>query len=263
MSKELHDFVDAAYGETAALRYNIFESRPSAFALQMAPKIYDFYLKSAMYPVNKSLLDVACGTGQFVSHFLDNDFEAVGLDKSNSMLHYAKENNSRHVAAGRCQFKISDSSNFELEEKFGLAVCTFNGLNHLANFDQVKGCLASVYQALIPGGYFVFDINTKLGLKKTVDTIDIVDTDDDIVIRKRVFDGKRVILNASGCFLHNGVWTRYKETIFKIIIDTQELKNSMLSDGWSSVTYTASDFVRPEEDPERDEVAYIVARKGK
>jgi len=261
MSKEIHDLQNEAYGETAALRYNIFESRPSGFALQMAPKIFDFYKKSTNWQDNKCLLDVACGTGQLVSYFLDHDFEAVGLDKSSSMLKYARGNNSKDVTNGRCHFKEIDSSNFQLEEKFGLAVCTFNGLNHLANFTQIEGSIASVFRALIPGGYFIFDINTALGLKNTVDTIDVIDTEEDIVIRKRIFDGKHVILNASGCFLHNNKWTRYKETIFKIIIDTQKLRKSMLNSGWSTVTYTTSDLTNPVEDPEAEQVAYVIARK--
>ncbi len=258
----LQDFSNAAYGETAALRYNIFESRSSGFAKRMAPVIHAFYKKTSTWNENHLLLDVACGTGQLASYFLENGFDVVGLDGSSHMLKYARANNAEYIATGRVQFLEGDAGNFNLEPKFGLVVCTFNGLNHLGSIEQVEGCLANVLRTLVPGGCFIFDINTQLGLKSVVETIGIEDTDEEIIVRKRIFDGKRVILNASGCFLNEGVWTRYRETIFKIIIDTKKLQQSMLDSGWSSVAYTAEDFITPIEDPEMEEVAYVVAYKG-
>jgi len=262
MRKALQDFRNEAYGETAALRYNIIESRPSGFAMQIAPKVYAFYQQTSTAQVNQRLLDVACGTGQLAAYFLDHGFEVVGIDRSTHMLKYARANNAKHVAIGKSQFNERDTSNFHFDSQFGLAVCTFNGLNHLASFGQVEGCLAGVFQALVPGGYFIFDINTRRGLKSVVETVDLYDTDEEIILRKRIFDGERVILYASGCFLHEGAWTRYRETIFKIIIDTKELRQSMLDNGWSSVTYTNDDLMSPIEDPEVEHVAYVVARKG-
>lgn len=262
MSKDLQDFRNEAYGETAALRYNVFESRPSGFAIRMAPKVHAFYQQASTGQVNQRLLDVACGTGQLAKYFLNIGFEVVGIDQSPHMLKYARANNGKHVASSQCQFNEWDLSNFHLDSQFGLAVCTFNGLNHLTSFGQVENCLSCVYRALVPGGYFIFDINTRRGLKSVVDTVDLYDTDEDIIMRKRIFDGERVILYASGCFLHNGAWIRYRETIFKIIIDTKELRQSMLDHGWSSVTYTTDDLMSPVEDPEVEQEAYVVARKA-
>ena len=262
MSAALQDFRKEAYGETAALRYNIFESRPSGFGLQIAPKVHAVYKQTSTGQVNQRLLDVACGTGQLAAYFLDHGFEVVGLDRSPHMLKFARTNNAKHVAIGQSQFIEQATSNFHFDPQFGLAVCTFNGLNHLASFGQVEGCLASVLQALVPGGYFIFDINTRRGLKRVVETVDIYDSDEEIILRKRIFDGERVILYASGCFQHEGAWIRYRETIFKIIIDTKELRQSMLENGWSSVTYTTDDLMSPVKDPEMEHVAYVVARKG-
>lgn len=261
MINKLKDFSSEAYGEIAALRYNIFESRPNGFARQIAPKILKFYGLTSSEHINRSILDVACGTGQLASYFLSRGFMVTGLDRSPFMLKYARENNFQYEASGQCEFNERDLSDFHLELKFGLAVCTFNGLNHLDSFKKVVDSLACIYDALVPGGYLIFDINTKSGLESTVNNLEIIDTEEDIVIRKRIFDGKRIILNASGCFLHDGEWIRYKETIFKIIIDTNTLRKAMFDIGWSSVTFTTSDFMSSVEDPETEEIAYIVAHK--
>lgn len=257
----LTDFSKAAYGETAALRYNIYESNPNGFAKKMAPKIEAFYKQTPLSSTNKKLLDIACGTGQLAAYFLEKGYEVTGLDLAPEMLKYAKLNNAKYIKNNKCIFHESDASSFSLNPDNGLAVSTFNGLNHLPDFKSVTKCLSNVYQSLVRGGYFVFDINTQLGLKKVVENFEVVDTDDELTVRKRIFDGNRVVLNASGCFKHEGIWHRYQETIFKIVIHTQELLDAMLKQGWSNVAFTKENLITPEMAPELNEIAYIVARK--
>jgi len=261
MKETLYDFNKEAYGESAALRYNIFESLPTGFANRIAPKISTFYQQNSAGKTKKALLDVACGTGQLSTYFLNRGFDVVGLDHSKYMLKYARSNNAEYVASGQAQFLGRDASHFQLERKFDLAVCTFNGMNHLNSMKQVESCLTSVHKALVPDGYFIFDINTEVGLKKVVEKMSIEDTDKEIIVRKRIFDGQRIILSASGCFLYNGTWIRYRETIFKIIIDTTKLQQYMLNNGWATVTYKADDLTCTIKDPEMENVLYVVARK--
>lgn len=263
MAESLQDFSNEAYGEISALRYNIFESRPSGFAMRAAPKILRFYQQTDIGQTNRLLLDVACGTGQLAAHFLDHGFQVVGLDSSIHMLRHARANNTQYIAQGRADFVEGDAGNFHFDQQFGLVVCTFNALNHLASFEEVKRSLASVHRVLAPGGYFLFDINTRRGLKETVESNELFDTDEEIIVRKRLFDGERVILYASGCFLYQGEWHRYRETIFKIIIDTEELKETLLDQGWSSVLFTSVDYMSPVDDPEAGNTAYVVACKGR
>ena len=262
MAEALQDFSNEAYGEISALRYNIFESRSSGFAMQAAPKILRFYQQTDIGKTNRHVLDVACGTGQLAAYFLDNGFQVVGLDSSADMLRHARDNNAQYIAQRQIEFVEGDASNFHFDQQFGLVVCTFNALNHLANFEEVKHCLACVYRVLAPGGYLIFDINTRRGLKETVESNELFDTDEEIIVRKRLYDGERVILYASGCFLYRGRWHRYRETIFKIIIDTEELRQSLLDQKWESTTFTSDDYLNPIDDPEAHNLAYMVACKA-
>ncbi len=261
MADTLQDFSHKAYGEVSALRYNIFESRSMGFAMQAAPKILRFYEQTGIGQANRRVLDVACGTGQLAAYFLDHGFQVVALDSSAHMLRHARDNNAQYISSGQVEFVERDAGDFHFNHQFGLVVCTFNALNHLANFEEVKRCLACVYRALAPGGYLLFDINTRRGLKETVESNELFDTDEEIIVRKRLYDGERVILYASGCFHYQGKWHRYRETIFKIIIDTEELQQSLLDQGWSSSTFTSDDYLNPIDDPEAHIVAYMVARK--
>ena len=263
MTDSLQDFSHKAYGETSALRYNIFESRSLGFAKRAAPKVLRFYQQTGIGQKNRNVLDVACGTGQLATYFLDHGFQDVGLDSSPYMLHYARDNNAHYITSGQAEFVEANAADFHFDQQFGLVVCTYNALNHLANYDEVKRCLASVYHVLAPGGYFLFDINTRRGLKETVESNELFDTDEEIIVRKRLYDGERVILYASGCFLHQKRWHRYRETIFKIIIDTDELRQSLLDQGWSSCVFTTDDYLNPIDDLESKSVAYVVAQKGR
>ncbi len=261
MEKALQDFSENAYGETAALRYNIFESKSDGFAMKMAPKINAFYQKTSLYKSNKKVLDVACGTGQLATYFLARGYHVTGLDLASHMVNHATANNAKYVENKQALFTATDASNFDLDPQFGLVVSTFNGMNHLQDFEAVEQSIANICKALVPGGYFVFDINTQLGLKRVIENTSVIDTEDEITLRKRFFNGNRVTLYASGCFKHNNIWHRYQETIYKIKIETKRLQESMLSNGWSSFAFTAEDLTTPVQDPENNEVAYIIAKK--
>ena len=264
MSDSTHgprDFLDQAYGVAAALRYSIFESRPDGFARRLAPKIRRIYEKTETGASNRDVLDLACGSGHLAAHFLEHGYRVVGLDRSPHMLAHAREACASYLNGGKALFLEGDASDFQLDRRFGLVVCTFNGLNHLASLAEVTECLRCIDRALAPGGYFVFDINTPLGLRETVDTTLVHDSDEEIIVRKRLFDGERVILYASGCFAHGGVWHRYRETIHKIVIDPEWLRHAMLDLGWSPVHYLDEDLAQPIADSNAGKVAYGVARK--
>ena len=262
MNNAPHDFDSEAYGTTAAMRYNIFESRPSGFARRLAPRIWRFYQNMCIGQDNNCLLDGGCGTGQLAGHFLAKGAQVVGLDRSPHMLKYARQNNTSYVVTGQARFVEGDASDFQFDQQFGLVVCTFNTLNHLDSFRGLERCLACVHRALAPGGYFLFDINTRRGLKKTVESNELLDTDEEIIVRKRFCDGDRVVLYASGCFYHEDRWHRYRETIFKIKICTEWLRQCLLDVGWTSCQFTQDDFLNPIEKPEAESVAYGVARKS-
>jgi len=87
------------------------------------------------------------------------------------------------------------------------------------------------------------------------------DTDEEIILRKRLYVGERVILYASGCFRHDETWHRYRETISKIAIDTEAFREALLDLGFDPVSYTTEDFVTADDDPEAGDIAYMVAQK--
>lgn len=249
------------YGEIAALRYNKFAGHPTGFARLAAPRIAAFYARHSIANINPSVLDLGCGTGQLASYLLDQGIPVTGIDISEHMLRYAVRNNAPHVATGSARFLVMDCTALSLSGSFGLTVATFNTLNHLPSHEHLRCCLSRVYQATAPGGYFLFDIDTRLGLQRTAEIAELSETREEATCRIRRFDGERVILYATGWFIADQRRYPYRETIAKTVIDTEALRSTMTSVGWASMSYTADDYCTPVANAEDGIRAYGVARR--
>ena len=262
MTHSISSTTDEAYGEIAALRYNEFEGRPTGFALRTAPHIAAFYANRSIPSIHPSVLDIGCGTGQLASYLLHRGIPVTGIDPSKHMIRHAVRNNAAHIAAGHARFLEMGGAALDLPASFGLAVATFNTLNHLTNHEELRRCLSRVYNAIAPGGYFLFDIDTRRGLQRTAEIAELSETCHETTFRIRRFDGARVILYATGWFICDGRRRRYRETVVKIVIDTEALRHTMAAIGWSSLHYTAHDYCTLVGNAEDGARAYGVAWKG-
>lgn len=104
-------------------------------------------------PTASSLLELGCGTGA-VLHGLSAVTSLAGMDISSNMLDIAR------TRLPGVEFIHGDISSFDLERKFDVIVCTYDVLNHLAEFDRWISCFACTGKHLVEGGLFIFDINT-------------------------------------------------------------------------------------------------------
>jgi SAM-dependent methyltransferase len=104
-------------------------------------------------PEATSLLELGCGTGSILAGLADYP-SLTGLDQSVAMLSVA----SQKVPSAR--LLQGDIRAFWLGERFDVVCCVFDTLNHLLNFDDWRSMFESVYDHLVPGGLFVFDVNT-------------------------------------------------------------------------------------------------------
>lgn len=100
------------------------------------------------------VLDLCCGTGQFVADLVARGFEVTGVDGSAEMLRRAR----RHAPHAR--FLCADARTFDAGTGFDLALSTFDSLNHIMELEGLEQTFARVHTALRPGGRFAFDLNT-------------------------------------------------------------------------------------------------------
>ncbi len=253
-----------AYNRTFPRAYNRFWS---AFANEHAPRILDFYERVGVGdgPADRQVLDVCCGTGQLAERFLSHGYHVTGIDLSQAMLEMARENCAPYVAAGQARFIQADASNFALDATFGLVVSTYDALNHLPGFDALAGCFRSVFRALAPGGWFIFDLNTRGGLRRW-NNIRIIEMEDMVVIDRGICDGQsdRAYTLMTG-FLRNadGLYERFEQFAYNSIFDLAQVKAALLDTGFQMGHFArGQDLHTPVEEPEREERIFILARRA-
>ncbi len=250
-----------AYNPSFARIYNI---RWTAFAQNAAPRLRACYESTPVGQQNHSLLDLCCGTGQLALHFLDNGYRVVGLDLSEAMLDYARANAAAYIVSGQTRFIQGDAADFELNERFGLALSTFDALNHLPDFTALKGCFLSVYPALVEGGSFIFDLNTTEGLRRWTG-ISVEDSPELMLVTRALFDetSQKAFTRISGFALAaEALYERFEETTYEVAFNLQAVKKALLETGFHNVRFAKlQDLTAPVDDPERENRIFIVAEK--
>ncbi|MGC9349012.1 MAG: class I SAM-dependent methyltransferase [Anaerolineae bacterium] len=256
-----------AYGEGFAYIYNM---RWTHFAQNVAPRIREFYKATPIGGANQRVLDLACGTGQLAVYFLDHGYHVVGVDLSPGMLEHARRNAADYVEQGQARFVEADVADFTpqdvdaADQPFGLAVSTFDALNHLPDFAALEDCMQATYDALAPGGWFIFDLNSRFGLRRWA-SINIEEYEDLVLIARGVIveDEDRAYTQISG-FLQeeDGRYKRFNEVAYNTIFDLSDVKEALEDTGFSHVHFGLGDALEePLESPEDHSRVFIVAQK--
>lgn len=102
------------------------------------------------------ILELACGTGNYLVTLSQSDVEISGLDISDNMLH-AAEQRAEHQNI-ETNLINADMRNFDLNQKFALIFIAGNSLQHLSTYEDVTACFASVRRHLKPNGKFIVEI---------------------------------------------------------------------------------------------------------
>ncbi len=104
-------------------------------------------------------LDLGCGTGTLAVLMAEAGWKMIGLDLSEAMLVQAKQ---KALDAGQAvEFVQQDMRDFRIEEPVALVTSFYDTLNHLLFAEDLESTFRGVARGLLPGGLFVFDINTE------------------------------------------------------------------------------------------------------
>jgi SAM-dependent methyltransferase len=112
-----------------------------------------------MNPGAKSVLDVACGTGN-VLNLLPSYLNKTGLDTSNEMLKIARKKVKKAI------FFHQDMRLFQFNDKFDVIVCIYDSINHLVILNDWLTVFNKVSDHLTEDGIFIFDVQTEYRLQQ-------------------------------------------------------------------------------------------------
>ena len=108
-----------------------------------------------------SVLDLGCGSGRMTVELARRGYDMVGVDSSPEMLTVARESAEAAGVAARCLWLLQDMREFELYGTVEAVVCCLDTLNHLTSYPDLRRTLALVHNYLVPGGLFLFDVNSR------------------------------------------------------------------------------------------------------
>jgi SAM-dependent methyltransferase len=241
----------------------VYDELFTSFAVDVAPRIHDFYAAQPPPPHHLEMLDVCCGTGQCARFFLDRGFRVTGVDLSEAMLAHARKNAGEHLSSGAARFVQADASDFAVDAEFGLVISTFDALNHLPDETALESCFRSVAAATARGGWFVFDLNTRGGIGRW-NGVTVTDSDDTYLVRRGAYDGGLRAETVITGFMreHDGRYARLEETVYNTLFETARVAELLAQTGWQSAYFaTLDDLGRAVDNPEQESRIFIVAQR--
>ena len=120
---------------------------------------YAYRLLQKHHPGFASVLELACGTGSFaVALQRRGPYRYHATDRSPQMLAVARAKAERAGAA--IAFEKADFTRFQVEEPFDVVILLYDSINYLLDEADVRRVLERAYEALRPGGVFLFDQST-------------------------------------------------------------------------------------------------------
>jgi SAM-dependent methyltransferase len=184
------------------------------FSQNLAESVLPEYLESLGFqPLD--ILDVACGEGSFAVAMAKLGFRVTGIDQSQRMIDLAGD---RAAQAGvEVYFSVEDMRDLPFNQEFDLVTCFFDSLNYLLTIRDLQDAFQGAFNALKPGGLFIFDINTVYGL--AVDwmrerTYIQNEADDFIEVHRHEFDYENLVATVEITIFQRlgDLWERIHET---------------------------------------------------
>lgn len=105
----------------------------------------------AEQPRCRTLLDVACGTGEHAYHLGVRGFAVDGLDLDDRLLAVAAAKNP----SGR--YVRGDMATFDLGRQYDAVLCLFSSIGYAVTLERVTAALARFRHHLAPGGLVVVE----------------------------------------------------------------------------------------------------------
>jgi len=127
------------------------------FAGICAERLKAFFMLRGEKP--ETVLNLACGTGELEKLLRKTGIKFTGVDASPGMLREARKK------CAEARFVKADAAEVRLNKKFDMVLFLFDSANHMYSLPHLTRVFRNARRHLKKGGYFIFDINTPVGLK--------------------------------------------------------------------------------------------------
>jgi len=112
---------------------------------------HDCYSKILLEHNKKQVLEIGSGTGNLAKHFIDNNFDYLGLDYSQDMVNLAKDKLNKNC------FLQGDMRAFNLKDPVESIIITGRTSSYLLSNLDLNNALKAIHKNLIRDGILCFD----------------------------------------------------------------------------------------------------------
>ena len=181
------------------------------------------------------ILDLCCGTGQISHELSQRGFRVTGLDGSDAMLRFARQN------APDVEFIHGDARAFHQPQSFQCVISAFDSMNHVMELEELTKVFRNVHEALTDGGIFLFDLNIEDVSELLGGTLEMIEDDHVCIVRGSYNQMKRLKRYEVTMFqLEQQGWQRADLTLFQRYYSTEEVLGALADAGfWRVKTYDA------------------------
>ena len=154
----------------------------------------------------KRIVDLGCGTGSVDIPLAQKGYDVTGIDNAQVMLEVAS---SKEDSEKVC-FVLGDITDLEMDYDADCFLSLLDTLDHIMDPDALRKIFRNVYDHLLPGGVFIFDVITQKHLEETfADNVFYQDYEDFLLLWVNNYDSEEQINTAELTFFESDGCGRY------------------------------------------------------
>lgn len=124
------------------------------------------------------VLDLACGTGSLTRELALRGYDMIGVDLSPEMLAEAADKNQDVGGGTPPMFLCQPMEKLDLYGNVDACVCCLDSVNYVTDPRKLRRAFERVHLFLMPGGLFLFDINSEEKLRGLDGQVFLDETED-------------------------------------------------------------------------------------
>ena len=241
-----------------------YDQHWGSYARESGLRILEYFVSHPAARPDARVLDLGCGSGQLALLFLQAGWGVVGVDRSTDMLALAQKNCHSFVTTGKAVFHKADLRTFKINAPFILVTATYNVMNHLVSESDLSSCFKRTHEHLIKPGLFVFDLNTRRGLRQW-DGQERESNERIAYVAKGTYDEERgqATLRMEGSYLRaDGNPEPFAHTTLNQAFDLARVESLLKASDFTKVHFSLpTDLGTPLKEPEKEMRVFVVAEK--
>ena len=210
----------------------------------------------------KTVLDLACGTGSLTYELAQRGYEMIGVDLSPEMLSEASEK-CQDVEGVPPIFLCQSMDKLDLYGTIDACVCCLDSVNYVTDKRKLKKAFQRVHLFMMPGGMFIFDVNTVEKLRGLDGQVFLDETEDAYCVWRAEYNKRSQIcsyfMDIFQLDEESGLWERGEELHEERAYTVEELTQYLQEAGFRDIkVYGERRHTAPREGEQR---IFFVARK--